>query len=264
MNPSLPRPEAIIVAPAIAAYVGRLQSLDPFGESPGKPSKEGFASPREVLDALHHVLSGGQVRIEIVSHGSASQVEEAWRIARARVSSRPARSTTSSTPGGRGSELVADAVLRWSLRRVAALRLDHRGGPRAGHGTEGRPSGPEPSVARRGRGRGAGSGADTRPGDGGIPDLRRVQPVGRPLRRRVWLSVSRRGPGGPVARARVGSRGTARPRPARGGPPPDRRGPVSGRGGAGSARSALSSGTGRGGPQSPTASPGHSGRRTCG
>ena len=76
MNPSLPRPEAIIVAPAIAAYVGRLQSLDPFGESPGKPSKEGFASPREVLNALHHVLSGGQVRIEIVSDGSASQVEE--------------------------------------------------------------------------------------------------------------------------------------------------------------------------------------------
>ena len=66
--------EPLLVAPATNAYISNLESLGLLAGEPG--GQQLAAETREVLTALHHVLAGGQVDVQVVSPGTASVVED--------------------------------------------------------------------------------------------------------------------------------------------------------------------------------------------
>jgi hypothetical protein len=75
MSTSLPiKPEGIDVAPATRAYLEALGSLGLLQGDSGSQTLHSDA--HEVLVALHHVLAGGAVDIEIHSEGAPSMVED--------------------------------------------------------------------------------------------------------------------------------------------------------------------------------------------
>jgi hypothetical protein len=76
MDPTPPpnRLEPLLVTPATNAYIVQLEELGLLAGDPG--DQQMTAETREVLSALHHVLAGGQVNIEVVSAGTASVVED--------------------------------------------------------------------------------------------------------------------------------------------------------------------------------------------
>jgi len=66
--------EMIAVTPAARIY---LQALASYGLLEGEEGQQQLADPvREVLHALHHVLGGGSVSVEIQSDGTSSIVDE--------------------------------------------------------------------------------------------------------------------------------------------------------------------------------------------
>jgi hypothetical protein len=72
---ALPEAEMIPVTPESRIY---LEALESYGLLEGEQGGEQRLpdSVREVLNALHHVLAGGTVSIEIQSDGTSSVVEE--------------------------------------------------------------------------------------------------------------------------------------------------------------------------------------------
>ena len=71
----MPEPESVNVAPATNAYLGALQSLSILEGGYGD-AQTLQSGAEEVLIALHHVLAGGTVSVEIQNPGTASVVEE--------------------------------------------------------------------------------------------------------------------------------------------------------------------------------------------
>jgi hypothetical protein len=73
-TPPTPDPEAMNVAPSTRAYLGTLESLGMLEGDSGDQVLRSDAL--EVLIALHHVLAGGTVIVEIQSEGTPSMVED--------------------------------------------------------------------------------------------------------------------------------------------------------------------------------------------
>ncbi len=69
-----PEPEAINVARATRAYLKTLESLGLLQGYGGSQTLHSDA--HEVLIALHHVLAGGSVSVEIQSPGTASMIQD--------------------------------------------------------------------------------------------------------------------------------------------------------------------------------------------
>jgi hypothetical protein len=74
--PEVVLPEAVMIAvtPGSRIY---LEALETYGLLEGEQGQERLPdSVREVLNALHHVLGGGTVSVEIQSDGTSSIVDE--------------------------------------------------------------------------------------------------------------------------------------------------------------------------------------------
>ena len=66
--------EMIAVTPAARVY---LEALDSYGFLEGERGQRQLSDPvQEVLNALHHVLGGGSVSVDIHSDGTSSIVDE--------------------------------------------------------------------------------------------------------------------------------------------------------------------------------------------
>jgi hypothetical protein len=72
------RPETIPVARASRQYLAELNALGLLQGQAGNKALRGQLEP--VMNALHHVLAGGRVQVEVVEAGSASTVEDLDRL----------------------------------------------------------------------------------------------------------------------------------------------------------------------------------------